>query len=592
MGEACFPHKTFRVNIYLIHSGFASYKSMVYTKHMNIIEKLLGLKKPKNSPPNLPLPKALTSKYSFNEKAFDNFIAKLRDHQKDALQATKTAYRGQVSIPTGTGKTYIQVAIHIKDMLEKSKQGRTGVYVISAHRLLLCSQLQDDFAELAWEVGLPIDILRVNSERFDIENTISRFKQERRDSENFSALNKIVTDATQTTSPDEVLEAYNRASANGKHLLVVVTYHSFDRLHKLPNIDVVTYDEAHIIDKDFRANIAMVKPNIQQEFFFTATRKVIGENEGMNDIGFFGDILYSESPRTMIDRGEIVAPMVQGLLVPENAIGNFENMKMVVRAIVDGFVKHHSMVKKHSSNPDAIGAKLLVSLSGNLELSEILKDEQFKKWCEENKVHMFSFSSDLDNGYRYNFQPVTRLKAFETMQKLHDTDNAIFLHIDILAEGIDLPSITGIMPLRSLTDMKLTQTIGRATRLFPEDRKKLYNGTIKADEKNKYVKPWCWVILPYFMKNIESNSMEKFLRKILNTYELHPYDIGKYDEFLSMPDDVLDRMTPKDTVNRKEDITSLQHIIKKIMLEDFEIALNNASDNEVEKFVEGLQDNA
>ena len=82
------------------------------------------------------------------------------------------------------------------------------------------------------------------------------------------------------------------------------------------------------------------------------------------------------------------------------------------------------------------------------------------------------------------------------------------------------------------------------------------------------------------------------LRKILNTYELHPYDIGKYDEFLSMPDDVLDRMTPKDTVNRKEDITSLQHIIKKIMLEDFEIALNNASDNEVEKFVEGLQDNA
>jgi coenzyme F420-reducing hydrogenase delta subunit len=59
-----------------------------------------------------------------------------------------------------------------------------------------------------------------------------------------------------------------------------------------------------------------------------------------------------------------------------------------------------------------------------------------------------------------------------------------------------------------------------------------------------------------------------------------------------MPDDVLDRMTPKDTVNRKDDITSLQHIIKKIMLEDFEIALNNASDNEVEKFVEGLQDNA
>jgi coenzyme F420-reducing hydrogenase delta subunit len=51
-------------------------------------------------------------------------------------------------------------------------------------------------------------------------------------------------------------------------------------------------------------------------------------------------------------------------------------------------------------------------------------------------------------------------------------------------------------------------------------------------------------------------------------------------------------MTPKDTVNRKEDITSLHHIIKKIMLEDFEVALNNASDTEVEQFVEGLQENA
>ncbi len=218
----------------------ASLKSMVYTNAMNIIEKLLGLKKPKTAPPDLPLPKSLTAKYTFNEQAFTNFLAKLRDHQRDSLEASNSAFRGQVSIPTGTGKTYIQVAIHVKDMLEKSKAGKTGVYVISAHRLLLCSQLQDDFAELAWEIGLPIDILRVNSERFDIENTISRFKHERKDNQNFTALNRIVTDATQTTSPDEVLEAYNRASANGKHLVVVVTYHSFDRLHKLPHIDIVT----------------------------------------------------------------------------------------------------------------------------------------------------------------------------------------------------------------------------------------------------------------------------------------------------------------------------------------------------------------
>ena len=51
----------------------------------------------------------------------DNDGKNLRPHQIDALSRIKNESIGQVSIPTGTGKTLIQLHIHLQDMMEKSK---------------------------------------------------------------------------------------------------------------------------------------------------------------------------------------------------------------------------------------------------------------------------------------------------------------------------------------------------------------------------------------------------------------------------------------------------------------------------------------
>ena len=62
------------------------------------------------------------------------------------------------------------------------------------------------------------------------------------------------------------------------------------------------------------------------------------------------------------------------------------------------------------------------------------------------------------------------------MTQLEDNEDAILFHYDILTEGIDLPAITGVLPLRDLPLIKLIQNVGRSVRLLKEDRENLYSG--------------------------------------------------------------------------------------------------------------------
>ena len=73
----------------------------------------------------------------------------------------------------------------------------------------------------------------------------------------------------------------------------------------------------------------------------------------------------------------------------------------------------------------------------------------------------------------------------------------------MVAEGLDVPGITGVMPIRNLGKIKFLQNMGRGTRLHIEDRNNLETGVMKVGEYAKYIKPNCWVILPYCLDNKE-----------------------------------------------------------------------------------------
>lgn len=518
------------------------------------------------------LPKTLLSQYKQDFTKFDDFHSKHRPHQILAINHLQNETIGQITIPTGTGKTRIQVDVHISDMIEKTKNNQTGVYVIGAHRLALCSQLLYDIVEVAIPCGLQFDVLQVNSNNFSNDAIRTQLRKEGKIDENLRAFNDLVSQGANTTRQDDVLEFVNKAKTNNRHVIIVATYHSINKLAILPEIDICTYDEAHItLGENFTDNISQVQPIIKKNFFFTATRKVIGDFSGMNDTEKFGEVLYSVSPRKMIEAGEIVPPRLHSIRISEDAEdGDYDNNKMLIKTISESFNQHKTMIKECSANPEMIGAKLLVSCNGSKELKEIINHRPFMLWCDDNQIKVFSFSTNDEVGYKYNFKDVTRTELFSKMNELQDTEDAIIFHIDILTEGIDLPSITGVMPLRNLNQSKLIQTIGRATRLLSFDRKQLYSGKILPNQSGSYVKPYCWFLVPQLFETLgDYNAMKRLLRDIMNSYDVRPEEFSSMDRFIANFEAVLPKVTSDDELAKREKECDLSHIFEDIWISDW-----------------------
>lgn len=499
----------------------------------------------------------------FNEGAFLAYIKNHRPHQLNAIESINTCDREQVIIPTGTGKTRIQIHTHISDMIEKTINNQTGVYVIGAHRLLLCTQLMDELRHMCIECGLPINVLYIGSARHDDKIVYDKYFDKGIDSDTF--------ESTYTTQSDEVKSFYEKTKAANRHLIIVSTYHSFDKMSCIESIDICTYDEAHTtIADDFTGNIEAVMPNIKRNYFFTATRKVQGIDKGMNDESFYGPT-FGIPPTDMIQAGEIIMPKIHIMMLEDGKTGCIknDNEKMLVKTVIEGFKEHKKRLKKESAYPDNIGAKLLVSCKGSDELDLVQNGSVFQKWCQDNNVKVFSFSSRFGS-YEDFKETVDRTEVYEDMKSLKDTDDCILLHIDILTEGIDLPSITAVMLLRHLNIAKLMQTLGRALRLLKSDRKKLYSGDMVPDERNKYTKPYAYLMLPMHFESLDASSedMKRMIREVITTYQLPTEEFLPLEEFESLKIDYLDPVTDSKKIKKKEKEYPLIHVIEDIVMEE------------------------
>lgn len=523
-----------------------------------------------HKPPKTLAPRSLPVDAT-NYPALKEFNDQHREHQAAAIAACANQTIGQISIPTGTGKTRIQIHLHLMDMVEMAEQGSCGVYVIAAHRLALCRQLLYDLVDKVVACKLPFDILLVGSDNVEEGRLYEKYMKDN--------INKTNTYATATTVSAEIKEAAILAEKEKRNLLVVSTYHSLDRLKVLDRVNVLTYDEAHTItssrqsDDNFEAHVRTLQDTgiIQRQFFFTATRKISGEEYGMNNKEIYGEVLYGESPRKMIQAGEIVPPRIHK--VNPVGDGDFNNGSMLMKTILDAFSRHRKEVREATPlSKNTIGAKLLVTLDGSEALDKLRTNNDFKAWFLVHKVKLFMFSS-LYGNFKFSkggiFEKVTRNDAILDMQEMPLSQDAIFIHIDILTEGIDLPAITGVMPFRELNLIKLLQTIGRGARLVPGDRNALYSGTIQPMEYNKMIKPYCWVLLPLLDTSSEGSvaKMEDTIKRVREAYEVPAMEFSREDEFMGAPDPELPFITPRDEGASKDPITDLVHTLEEIMVD-------------------------
>jgi hypothetical protein len=176
-------------------------------------------------------------------------------------------------------------------------------------------------------------------------------------------------------------------------------------------------------------------------------------------------------------------------------------------------------------------AKMLVSVKGVGDIVNFFKSKEYKLLLRSGHK-IYAVASDEKIGNNINGEKVNRREFLDrlktdgrdTMLKL------IILHYDILAEGIDVPGITGIMPLRTLGKAKFLQTYGRAARLDIDDRKSIESGEIKPNELDKLMKPYAWVIIPTILQ--EDDDDKKHIEGLLN--ELRDYGFKPSEDILSI----------------------------------------------------------
>jgi hypothetical protein len=151
---------------------------------------------------------------------------------------------------------------------------------------------------------------------------------------------------------------------------------------------------------------------------------------------------------------------------------------------------------------------------------------------------------------------------------LDDSEDAILLHINILTEGIDLPSITGVMPFRELDKIKLLQTIGRAGRLLKADRNLIYAGELAANDYAGYIKPNSWVILPEHFRSLgNAQAMRAVIKTLINTYEIPVDQYTHMERFKAKSTIVLPPITQPDTTSRRDKESNLTYLIEDILVE-------------------------
>ena len=470
-------------------------------------------------------------------------IRKLRPDQRKAVQFCMSYPECQIVYPTGSGKSVIAQEV-VRKMCRRRK---LFIGVVFVPRILLSKQWIKTSADYLMQThNLPFNFVQVNSGGLSqvIKNDIEQCLKD---------MNMGIIPVLSSTNPLDVQKRVNRLVNDGCHVLIFCTYHSNKVLHKakLP-ISLAIYDEAQFLPNspDFLLSTEL---EVAKKIFLTATPRYTDSDEGtgMNNEGIYGPV-FEAKPKAMIKIGAIVSPKIHVVSMKADMDGVISELNDVIKdrkellksglkqkhpdiiilerkmnkaynqiadMIFSSHARHRIRIKSDSINLEWIGAKLLVVCNGQLPLQGIFQCKRWKQLMRENP-HIKIFGLCTDFGVYYDGShykpPVTNFQKdlfLKTLYDLGDNDDAIVLHVDMIAEGLDVPGLTALMPLRNLGKIKFLQNLGRTTRRHPEDARNIEEGLLKPADLN-CIKPNCHVILPYCME-----YKDDFLERNINIIE-------------------------------------------------------------------------
>ena len=376
----------------------------------------------------------------------------LRPHQKRAVDLMQLHNKGQIIVPTGGGKTMKM----IRDLMIRLESQDSKTVIVVAPRILLAEQLCSEFLEFITNAS----VMHVHSG----ETT------------HFSS-----------TKPQEILDWVVNTKG---HKLIFTTYHSLGRLQQTKiEVDTIYFDEAHnSVQRHFFPATEYFSQEADRCYFFTATPKHSATvfKPGMNDVAVYGNVICNVPAPELVKGGYILPPKVLAKQLPMVGKGKIPADRDCINLI---------------ETLDECGKdKVLICAKATKQITALMSETDFIQQLE-NRGYSYLYIT-AKTGAIINGQKVNREVFFDTLSAWGKDNSKKFvvLHHSILSEGINVSGLEGVVFMRSMDYIGISQTIGRVIRMHHDDANRIRSGELTPGDVNNYNKSFGLVVVPVFNK--------------------------------------------------------------------------------------------
>ena len=387
-------------------------------------------------------------------------VIQLRPHQQRALDVLAKYRKGQVIMPTGSGKTLVGIC----DAMREFQSDVYKTIVVVCPRILLAEQLSAEYLEHIKNV----DVLHVHSGE---------------------------THHASTTSPDAiriwesiVTNGIRPDGSSGAHKLIFTTYNSLKRLQQADiHVDTIYFDEAHnSVQRHFFPATEHFAFAADRCYFFTATPKhsATVSKPGMNDSHVYGQVICNVPAPELVDGGFIVPPKV--------VVQKFE---MLSKGQIVADVDCENLIQ--TIDAQEVG-KVLICSKATKQITSLVSETDFCQQLEDRGFSWMYITSKT--GAVIDGRKVNREVFFDTLSAWgKDNDKKfVVLHHSILSEGINVSGLEAVLFMRSMDYIGISQTIGRVIRLHKDDAAALSSGRIAPGALQDYTKAFWLVCIPVY----------------------------------------------------------------------------------------------
>jgi len=378
-------------------------------------------------------------------------VIQLRPHQQRGLDAMVKYRIGQLTMPTGAGKTLVMIF----DVIRQFSQSQAQTVVVVCPRILLAEQLSSEFLEFITNASV-------------------------------AHLHSGETHHFSTTRPNDIR---NWVEQTAGHKLIFTTYNSLQRIQQADiHVDTIYFDEAHnSVQRHFFPAVEHFSSAAERCYFFTATPKhsATSSKPGMNDGSVYGHVICNVPAPELVDGGFIVPPQV--CVNQINAIRDKDDAaERDCMTLLDTILNEDNM------------QKVLVAAPNTKVLVRMLAETDFMTEVQSYGYDVLWVTSKY--GAFINNQKVSREVFFDTLTAWgKDSDKKfIILHYSILSEGINCPGLTSCVLMRNMDYIAMAQTIGRVIRLHPDDSKRLSEGSLVPGQFQNYHKSYGFIHVPVY----------------------------------------------------------------------------------------------